>query len=458
MKNLVTLLLLAFWLALGSWYYTCKVKNLCSVPSIETTPSASLPTSPVQQSKEISALLLKKAYLHIFKAEEDLHFQEAEETVYIGPVFNSSLDSIARFLKQHPSVTLTITAPYSETEENVSNQENLGLARAYTVQQMFVNKGIAEDQILLAATTDQLFSQEQAYNELIDFKFSESYAALNDSDVKATYRAIEQIEQGSQFYKDGEYIIFSAEPEPHISQIDYYLNKNKEHLLQVNVPFTYDEEAIVDSLDIGLVRALDLKQQLATVGIKKENILIDSRLEVDVFDNTGLSHPQKISYNFVFPSLKDEAALKEQSLERALSQLLTNETQEETNESEEETATVSNQQKETTDVSPMRFNSGSHDLVLTQPVLSFVEDLTSFLEDNPDKSLLVVGHADNRGEEDFNFELGRIRGYAARRLLINYKVSPNKIRVISEGEFSPIASNDLEEGRRLNRRVEIDIQ
>lgn len=219
----------------------------------------------------------------------------------------------------------------------------------------------------------------------------------------------------------------------------------------MSVPFTSEEEGIIDSLDIGLVRALDLKQQLSTVGIKKENILIDSRVETDIFDNAGLSYPQVIKYNFVFPALKTTAALKEQALEKALSQLLTDET-------EAQTATAVNHKRETADVSPMQFSTGSHHLVVTPEVLAHVKELLSFLEDNPERNLLVIGHTDDRGEEDYNFELGRIRAYSARRLLINYKVSSNKIRVVSEGEFSPIASNELEEGRRLNRRVEIDLQ
>jgi len=458
MKNIAALLLLALWLALGAWYYTCKVKNLCASPT--TIPDVVLPSNEVQQHSEIAPAKLKSAYFHIFNAEEDLLFQTSSAIVHTGAVFNTSLDSIVRFLKQHPFITLTITAPYTEMEENSTEYENLGVARANTIQEIVVAKGIPTAQIIpAAAINNTLFSTEQSNGNLIDFKFSESYAALNESEVKATYKAINELEEGSQFYKNGEYIIFLSEPETSISQIDYYLNKNKAHLLQVSVPFTDEEESIVDSQDIGLVRALDLKQQLATVGIKKENILIDSREEAAVFDNTGLSYPQKINYNFVFPSLKDAAALKEYKLENALSKLLTNETEEAlVNNTVEESNPPTGIQKETADISPIHFNSGSYDLAVTQPVLSYVKDLKSFLEDNPNKTLLIIGHADDKGEEDFNFELGRIRAYSARRLLINYKVSPNKIRVISEGEFSPIASNELEEGRRLNRRVEIDIQ
>jgi len=445
----------------GAWYYTCKVKNLCVPPSTAVAPS--LPDTEVQSDREILAAQLKSAYLNIFKAEEDLLFQNSSKIVHTGSIFKTSLDNIASFLKQHPLVTLTITAPYAEEEENLTKYENLGLARATLIRDLLVEQEVPTTQILLAASiNNDLFSTEKANADFIDFKFSESYEALNESEVKAAYKAIDQLEKQSQFQENGDFVRFSAEPETYISQIDHYLNKNKAHLLRVNVPFTNEEEVIVDSIDIGLVRALDLKQQLLTVGIKKENVLIASREESGIFDDFGMSYPKMISYNFVFPSLNDVAALKEQKLENALSQLLTAETEEnnieEINNTEEESNTFANTEGETADISPIHFNSGSHHLPATQPVLSYVKDLQSFLAENPDKMLLITGHADDRGEEDFNFELGRIRAYAARRLLINYKVSPDKIKVISEGEFSPIASNNMEEGRRLNRRVEIDIQ
>lgn len=149
MKNLVALLLLALWLALGSWYYTCKVKQLCV--STSTPPIIQAPSKTVKTGKEISAGLLKNAYLNIFRAEADVQFQDSQEIVDAGPVFHSSIDSIVRFLEQHPSVTLTITAPYSETEENFSSYENLGFARAASIQQQFEGKGIPAEQIMLEA-------------------------------------------------------------------------------------------------------------------------------------------------------------------------------------------------------------------------------------------------------------------------------------------------------------------
>ncbi|WP_198673880.1 OmpA family protein [Chitinophaga alhagiae] len=69
--------------------------------------------------------------------------------------------------------------------------------------------------------------------------------------------------------------------------------------------------------------------------------------------------------------------------------------------------------------------------------------------------LQVIGHTDNRGEEDYNLELSKRRALAVAAYL-KLQGWGNYIRhVAGEGEKRPAASNETMEGRQLNRRVEI---
>lgn len=70
----------------------------------------------------------------------------------------------------------------------------------------------------------------------------------------------------------------------------------------------------------------------------------------------------------------------------------------------------------------------------------------------------IKGHTDNVGKEDFNLELSRKRAKAVYDYLIKKSVSPSKLSYTYHGMTKPIASNDTEEGRLINRRVEFEIK
>ncbi len=69
----------------------------------------------------------------------------------------------------------------------------------------------------------------------------------------------------------------------------------------------------------------------------------------------------------------------------------------------------------------------------------------------------IKGHTDNVGKANFNLELSRKRAKAVYDYLISKGVDKTKLSYSYYGMEKPIASNDTEEGRRINRRVEFEI-
>lgn len=67
----------------------------------------------------------------------------------------------------------------------------------------------------------------------------------------------------------------------------------------------------------------------------------------------------------------------------------------------------------------------------------------------------VEGHTDSLGSDEYNQDLGQRRADTVRRYLINSGIAPQRIKARSFGESRPIATNDTDEGRQLNRRVEL---
>ena len=70
----------------------------------------------------------------------------------------------------------------------------------------------------------------------------------------------------------------------------------------------------------------------------------------------------------------------------------------------------------------------------------------------------LAGHTDNIGKSEDNMDLSRRRAEAVKRQLVVYGCDAEKIKAFGYGDTKPVASNDTEEGRQLNRRVEITLQ
>ena len=85
------------------------------------------------------------------------------------------------------------------------------------------------------------------------------------------------------------------------------------------------------------------------------------------------------------------------------------------------------------------------------------QKILSLLENNSELRILIIGHTDSRGSEAYNRELSLSRANATRRYLLGRNISGDRIKVEGRGESEPVASNDTDAGRALNRRVEFHL-
>lgn len=86
-----------------------------------------------------------------------------------------------------------------------------------------------------------------------------------------------------------------------------------------------------------------------------------------------------------------------------------------------------------------------------------IEKLAMILDKYSDTSILIEGHTDATGTEEYNMELSRRRTESVAAKLAASNVDPMRFTLIGYGEIQPIATNDTPEGRQANRRVEIAI-
>jgi outer membrane protein OmpA-like peptidoglycan-associated protein len=86
-----------------------------------------------------------------------------------------------------------------------------------------------------------------------------------------------------------------------------------------------------------------------------------------------------------------------------------------------------------------------------------VDKLAEFLKKHPERNVLIEGHTDSVGSDEFNLALSQKRADAVKEVLTAKGISPDRMATKGYGKQFPVAGNDTESGRQLNRRVEVVI-
>lgn len=86
-----------------------------------------------------------------------------------------------------------------------------------------------------------------------------------------------------------------------------------------------------------------------------------------------------------------------------------------------------------------------------------MEKLAVYLLQNLELKATIIGHTDNVGEKQKNLILSQQRAESVMSYLINLGVSADRISAIGKGDQEPRADNETEEGRLMNRRVEVEL-
>jgi chemotaxis protein MotB len=173
-----------------------------------------------------------------------------------------------------------------------------------------------------------------------------------------------------------------------------------------------------------VTRLARVKSQLAQNLAEREALLAARTTEIE---------KMRSSYDGLLSDLEDEVAAGQIQIERLLSGLKLNLSEE------------------------ILFPSGSASLNASgQAVLRKVGRRLLELP----HSIVVEGHTDNvpvARRYPSNWELAAARASSVVRLLADIGVEPDRLKVVSRGEFMPVASNDDAEGRAKNRRIEIQL-
>ncbi|MFD2035963.1 OmpA family protein [Belliella marina] len=105
----------------------------------------------------------------------------------------------------------------------------------------------------------------------------------------------------------------------------------------------------------------------------------------------------------------------------------------------------------------IQFNRGTSDFADSRSI-QLLDDLVDFMKTNPSLRIRLDGHTDNVGDPQLNKELSMNRASKIRGYLTLKGIDFERIRIAGWGGSKPIADTSTEEGRALNRRVELVIE
>lgn len=105
-------------------------------------------------------------------------------------------------------------------------------------------------------------------------------------------------------------------------------------------------------------------------------------------------------------------------------------------------------------VNGILFDTGSS--VVKPESAPALQQVAALMKQNPSLKLYVVGHTDNVGAFAANMDLSRARAAAVLQALVTqYGVAASRLQAVGDGPTAPVSTNDTDDGRALNRRVEL---
>ncbi len=106
----------------------------------------------------------------------------------------------------------------------------------------------------------------------------------------------------------------------------------------------------------------------------------------------------------------------------------------------------------------LQINFNTNEAVILESSFDELNELVTIMEEFQDLRIGIVGHTDNVGSEEANFELSQKRAVAVKKYIYDLGIPFKRLHHSGKGELSPIAENITEEGKAKNRRVEFRFQ
>ena len=371
----------------------------------------------------LGSLLVKDGTTQVAShATSTLSFPLAGATPTIPDDVNTEFAKIATYLKDHPNKTFTIFGLYGSDE---TGGEQLGLGRANALKNVLVGMGAAASQILTKPKLDNSpnFHDETLYGGF-DYAFDTFERAISIKDATA-FTAETDDNLVFDLSSDKHNTPISDKLQTTFGKTGEYLKKNPDRSIRITGYYGEDENNGSLFPTLGLARANDIKEMFLAMGVPAKQIsLADEKGAAGMVFRNQVIGGAKYAFD---DSPKESNRLAE--LESILAQPLV-----------------------------LYFDTNVDDINLNAEQRTYFSHLVEYLQLNEGNSVVATGHTDNVGDPVYNRRLGRARAQSVRDYLGGKGINSERINPISKGQNEPVATNETDDGRAKNRRVEIAVK
>ncbi|MGS2741744.1 OmpA family protein [Sinomicrobium sp. M5D2P17] len=259
MKNfLIAFIFFLMWSALGTWVYTCHVKNLClDFPGKKTVVTSPKDTIPSREKYD-SGFALEQF--------DDFSIISGTDSVIVSDKSANIEKLLFDFLNKNQDKELLITGLYNKTEKKA-----LGLARAETLKKRFMAYGINPDRIVSeSASKDFNFDPKNQYQGGVELKYQDLTEDRNALIEEGITNKILYSHFGSEKFQPDNTLQAYAE------ELKNYLDKypEKEVVITGHTDNVGSDEA---NEWIGMQRAKNVVEYLVSTGIPEEKLEVLSK-------------------------------------------------------------------------------------------------------------------------------------------------------------------------------------
>jgi outer membrane protein OmpA-like peptidoglycan-associated protein len=517
-RILIPIALLTAWLGGGAWYWVCQVRDACDdVPN-----AVSLQDYGGDGRNEAAGLIITYHDKVWLSRQEQLRFPRHEATADLSERMSQTFAHLAMHLQAHEELELEIIGSYSPQENNSSGSPNLGLGRAAFIQEILVGHGVPAERFikLPKSVSDSLLVKDTLRGgiemRLLDRQlgYGADSAAL-ESLVRAQQAQVDAWAQerlrlaslgAGEFDRAGyspkamdsiiaakqaqmnrwarERLKFSALEKGELN-LAGYTPAEADSVIQARqaqmeawartwIELSALERGEVDlsGFDQATIDSLIAAKQ-AKVENRARAWLEPSALERNELSRAGYDSAAieaLIAERQKQVRVWAQARIEESPLERGeMSYVGYDSTTIESLRTVRKDRLMASalaraqQRGATRGGSPPKarifhFAYNRFDLLLDDKARTYLTEVIQFMRQQPAARLLITGHTDNIGNAQENLALSKKRAETMMDFLEAFGLPRSRIQLAYKGDSQPVATNDTDQGRAQNRRVELVVQ
>lgn len=492
-KRPVPLLLgmLLLWIAVGAYL----VYLFCCFPKTRAMQAAVWTVTDIDEQQKVA------------NGNENVTFAYGTSTPIVAEKTAAAYGKIATYLTENEDKILKVQAAYSESEQNPTDYDNLGLARAADLKAALIKLGVPSERIVTSTkkTTDPIHWEDTVYGAAnLEVKTLEGrYLTLYEEgglNTDATDN-LRFAKNSATYDKPVSTSIRAA-----LGSLADYLKQHPDKKLQLTGWVdTAEKDADADAKDkLGKTRAENIKKLLTSLGAPAKQIKVTAQERDDlVFIDNQLYGGT--SYGFLddkgnvvaavkpkVPQNDDNALAKEESTDDKNS-TKENQTDDTANKAEtddkkevdknttsaKETNDNANKNnrdndKTTTETATKKATKPNKSKIPAKAMVYFgtnqaasqidaatkavLEKILEHAKSNDESTVVIDGYTDSAGSIAYNSELSKRRAAFAKNYLVQNGLAANRVKLRFLGSENAIGDNTSVQGRAKNRRVEVYVE